>query len=80
MIDEANSIDSKYLAIVGKYIVNNIPYMRYLGMINLESTTAGNIYNQILSFCTSNEISYHKIIHFEVVILTLRVRWFLNVF
>jgi hypothetical protein len=65
MIDEANSIDnSKYLAIVGKYIVNNIPYMRYLGMINLESTTAGNIYNQILSFCTSNEISYHKIIHF----------------
>ena len=65
MIDEANSIDnSKYLAIVRKYIVNNIPYMRYLGMINLESTTAGNIYNQILSFCTSNEISYHKIIHF----------------
>ena len=65
MIDEANSIDnSKYLAIVGKYIVNNIPYMRYLGMINLESTTAGNIYDQILSFCTSNEISYHKIIHF----------------
>jgi len=65
MIDEANSIDNdKYLAIVGKYIVNNIPYMRYLGMINLESTTAENIYNQILSFCISNEISYHKIIHF----------------
>jgi hypothetical protein len=65
MIDEANSIDnSKYLAIVGKYIVNNIPYMRYLGMIDLESTTAENIYSQILSFCISNEISYHKIIHF----------------
>src|SRR6185369_7872323 len=65
MIDEANSVDNdKYLAIVGKYIVNNIPYMRYLGMIDLESTTAENIYNQILSFCTSNKISYHKIIHF----------------
>ena len=33
-------------------------------MIDLESTTAENIYNQILSFCTSNKISYHKIIHF----------------
>jgi hypothetical protein len=65
MIDETNSIDNnKYLAIVGKYIVNNIPYLRYLGMINLKSTTAENIYNQILSFCISNEISYHKIIHF----------------
>jgi len=65
MIDESNSIDNdKYLAIVGKYIINNIPYMRYLGMINLESAVAENIYNQVLSFCVSNGISYHKIIHF----------------
>src|SRR5687768_15527989 len=33
-------------------------------MINLESTTAENIYSQILSFCISNEILYNKIINF----------------
>ena len=65
MIDETNSVDDdKYLAIVGKYIVNNIPYMRYLGMVNLDSTDSENIFNQIKSFCTSKEISYHNIIHF----------------
>jgi hypothetical protein len=65
MIDETNSIDNdKYLAIVSKYFVNNIPYMRYLGMINLDSTGSENIYNQIISFCISNEISYQNLIHF----------------
>jgi hypothetical protein len=65
MIDETNSVDDdKYLAIVGKYIINNIPYMRYLGMVNLDSTDGEGIFNQIKSFCTLNEISYHNIIHF----------------
>ncbi len=65
MIDEANSVDDdKYLAIVGKCIANNMPIMRYLGLINLDSTVGENIYNQIISFCVSNEISYHQIIHF----------------
>jgi hypothetical protein len=65
MIDEANSVDDdKYLAIVGKYIINNMPYMRYLGMINLGTTDGENIFNQIISFCTSKGISYHNIIHF----------------
>lgn len=65
MIDETNSVDDdKYLAIVGKYIVNNIPYMRYLGMINLDSTDGENIFNQIIIFCNTKEISCDKIIHF----------------
>jgi hypothetical protein len=65
MIDETNSIDNdKYLAIVSKYFINNIPYMRYLGLINLNSTDSENIYNQIISFCISNEISYQNLIHF----------------
>lgn len=65
MIDETNSVnDGKYLAIVGKYIVNNIPYMRYLGMVNLDATDGENIFNQIITFCISKEISYDKIIHF----------------
>ena len=41
-----------------------IPYMRYLGMINLESTDGENIFNQIISFCNDREISSHRIIHF----------------
>ena len=65
MIDETNSVDDdKYLAIVGKYIVNNIPYMRYLGMVNLDSTDGENIFNQIIIFCNTKEISCDKIIHF----------------
>lgn len=64
MIDETNSIDDKYLAIVGKYIINNIPYMRYLGMVNLYSTDGEGIFSQIKSFCTLNEISHYNIIHF----------------
>jgi Domain of unknown function (DUF4371) len=65
MIDETNSIDNdKYLAVVSKYFVNNIPCMRYLGMINLDSTDSENIYNQIILFCISNEISYQNLIHF----------------
>jgi hypothetical protein len=65
MIDETNSVDGdKYLAIVGKCITNNIPFMRYLGMVNLDSTDGENIFNQIILFCNSNEISHHNIIHF----------------
>lgn len=64
MIDETNTINNKYLAIVGKYMVDNIPYMRYLGMIDLETTDGENVFNQIISFCDDKEITSQKIIHF----------------
>jgi len=64
MIDEANSIDDKHLAIVGKYIANNMPIMKYLGLIDLKTTDSENIYNKIKLFCISNEITYQNIIHF----------------
>jgi hypothetical protein len=65
MIDETNTItNNKYLAIVGKYIVNNMPYMRYLGMVELESTDGENIFNHIRLFCNDYEISSQRIIHF----------------
>jgi Domain of unknown function (DUF4371)/hAT family C-terminal dimerisation region len=65
MIDETNTItNNKYLAIVGKYMVDNMPYMRYLGMVELESTDGENIFNQIRLFCNDNEISSQRIIHF----------------
>ncbi|RGB28343.1 hypothetical protein C1646_767908 [Rhizophagus diaphanus] len=46
MINESNTIsDDKHLAIVVKYMINNIPYMCYLGMLNLEETDTFYIFN-----------------------------------
>ena len=51
IINESNTIsDDKHLAIVAKYLINNIPYMRYLGMLNLEETSALYIFSQIKLF------------------------------
>lgn len=37
MIDESTTItDEKYLAIISKHITNNIPYIRYLRMVELD--------------------------------------------
>jgi hypothetical protein len=41
-----------------------MPFMRYLGMVNLDSTDGENIFNQIILFCNSNGISYNNIFHF----------------
>ncbi|CAB4415772.1 unnamed protein product [Rhizophagus irregularis] len=65
MIDESNTIsDDKHLAIVAKYPINNVPYMRYLGMINLEETNALYIFNQIKSFLESKNLNFDSLIHF----------------
>lgn len=65
MINESNTIsDNKHLAIVAKYMINNVPYMRYLGMINLEETNALYIFNQIKSFLESKNLNFDSLIHF----------------
>src|SRR6266498_815973 len=60
MIDKSNIIiDNKHLVIVSKHLIDNIPYMHYLGIINLEETDASYIFNQLKSFISSNHcISY----------------------
>jgi len=65
LIDESTTItDNKHLAIVSKYIINNIPYMRYLGMLNLEETDANYIFNQIRTFISSKNLNINSLIHF----------------
>jgi len=65
MIDESNTIvDNKHLAIVSKHLINNIPYMRYLGMINLEETDASYIFNQMKSFISLKNLNINSLIHF----------------
>ena len=66
MIDESNTVgDNKHLAIVGKYLINNIPFMRFLGIINLEETDAAYIFNQIKSFIVSKNIDFNILIHYR---------------
>ncbi len=48
IIDKSNTIvDNKHLAIVSKHLIDNIPYMCYLKMINLEETDASYIFNHL---------------------------------
>src|SRR6266480_1217564 len=65
MIDETTSIsDEKHLAIVSKHISHNVPVLRYIGLIELESCTADSIVSQILKFVQVNELNLDKLIHF----------------
>ena len=51
MINETTSIsDEKHLAIISKYISHNVPVLRYIELIELESYTADSIISQILKF------------------------------
>ena len=65
MIDESNTIsDDKHLAIVAKYMINNVPYLRYIGMLNLEETDALYIFSQIKSFLELKNLNFNSLIHF----------------
>ena len=65
LIDESTTItDNKHLAIVSKYLINNILYMRYLGMLSLEETDALYILNKINSFILSKKLNFNSLIHF----------------
>ena len=62
LIDESTTItDNKHLAIVSKHMINNTPYMRYLGMLNLEETDALYIFNQFISL---KNLNLNSLIHF----------------
>ncbi len=66
MIDKSNIIiDNKHLVIVSKHLIDNIPYMHYLGIINLEETDASYIFNQIKSFISLKNLNIDSLIHFR---------------
>ena len=57
LIDESITItDEKYLVIVSKHISNNIPILRYVGLIELDDCTANNIVIQIKNFLMEKEL------------------------
>ncbi|CAG8846279.1 2814_t:CDS:1, partial [Racocetra persica] len=64
IIDKSTIITNhKNLAIVSKYLVNNIPCHRYLGMIQLTSGTADFITSELLHFFISKNISTKTLFH-----------------
>ncbi len=66
IIDKSNTIvDNKHLAIVLKHLIDNIPYICYLGMINLEKTDASYIFNQMKSFISLKNLNIDSLIHFR---------------
>ena len=65
MIDEATTItDNKHLAIVSKHFTNNIPYIRYLGMVELDGQSAETITNAIEKFLTLKQLKLNLLTHF----------------
>ena len=65
MIDKTTTItDNKHLAIVSKHITNNIPYIRYLGMVELDGQTAETITNAIEKFLMPKQLKLSLLIHF----------------
>ncbi|CAG8458076.1 8780_t:CDS:2 [Scutellospora calospora] len=64
MIDESTTItNEKNLAIVSKHLVQNIPYYRYLGMIQLTSGTADAIINELLRFFIAKNLPTKTLFH-----------------
>lgn len=65
LIDESTSItEEKHLVLVSKHIANNVPVLRYLGLIELYDCTADNIMAQIKSFLKEKGLKIENISHF----------------
>ncbi|CAG8772727.1 2405_t:CDS:2, partial [Gigaspora rosea] len=65
LIDESNTIThDKTCAIVSKHIANNIPVLRYLGLIELEEVDAMGIMNNLNNFFLAKMLEPLKLLHF----------------
>jgi hypothetical protein len=65
LIDESTTItDEKHLVLVSKHIANNVPVLRYLGLIELDDCSANNITTQIKSFLNKKGLQIKDIAHF----------------
>jgi hypothetical protein len=53
LIDESTTItDEKHLVLVSKHMANNVPVVRYLGLIELKDCNANSITAYIKNFLT----------------------------
>lgn len=65
LLDESNTVtNEKTLAVVSKHIANNIPVIRYIGMITLNETTAEAILADLELFCIAKGLNLTRLIHF----------------
>ncbi|CAG8763530.1 15065_t:CDS:2, partial [Gigaspora rosea] len=65
LIDESNTITyDKTCSIVSKHIVENIPVLRYLGLIKLDETNAEAIVNSLKNFLIAKMLDTQKLMHF----------------
>ncbi|CAG8558437.1 5027_t:CDS:2, partial [Scutellospora calospora] len=64
LIDESTSFTSKYLAIVTKYLTQNSPVLRYLGIIELDNCNAESITNNLEIFITAKSLNIKNSTHF----------------
>ncbi|CAG8513165.1 4745_t:CDS:2 [Cetraspora pellucida] len=66
LLDESNTItNEKTLAIVSKHFANNVPVIRYIGMISLNKTTVEAILADLELFCTAKGLDLTRLIHFD---------------
>jgi len=65
LIDESTSItDEKHLVLVSKHMANNVPVMRYLGLIELDDCSANSIMAYIKNFLVEKDLQIKNIAHF----------------
>jgi len=65
LIDESTSItDEKHLVLVSKHMANNVPVIRYLGLIELDDCSANSIMTYIKNFLVEKDLQIKNIAHF----------------
>ncbi|CAG8579745.1 18231_t:CDS:2 [Racocetra persica] len=64
LIDKSTSFTAKHLAIVTKYLTQNTPVLRYLGMIELDNCNAESITNNLERFIIAKSLNIENPTHF----------------
>jgi len=65
LIDESTTItDEKHLVLVSKHMANNVPVVRYLGLIELDDCSANSITAYIKRFLIEKDLQIKNIAHF----------------
>ncbi|CAG8634044.1 211_t:CDS:2, partial [Dentiscutata heterogama] len=64
LVDESTSFNTKHLAIVAKYLINNKPVLRYLGIIELTNCNAKSITEDLERFIIAKSLNIKNIFHF----------------
>ncbi|CAG8838136.1 1520_t:CDS:1, partial [Cetraspora pellucida] len=64
LVDESTSFTAKHLAIITKYLINNKPILRYLGIIEFTNCDAKSITEDLERFIIAKSLNIKNIFHF----------------